>query len=962
MKNNTRNKKVVILILFILVVIIQLVAFRLSKANNVIELNVSYIDEKSLLEAFDGKITATDKGSKGYLITLPETVNGLKVSKYYIEQIETSSKDYEKDKVSEEQINFANEEITTTNEKEILQDETKNNVQNDLQDKLANNVQNEEQNGTQNELEDKKEESVLTSKEPLEEVYISKKSIKQNSINIKVEYDTKILNNETLYNQSIDTTVNDVKITANGYMPKDAKLIALEVNTADIADTIKDSQKEKVNINFAYDIKIKVNEREYEPEEFGEFVQISINGIKIETKTQSKMIHIKEDNTVDEIKLIEKKTDEVTFKTDSFSVYALLSDITNTEESIAIGVLWDGKIATDFKYGKGTKDFPYLITSGEELAYLAKSVNEGESYESIYFQLTENLNLNSISWTPIGTIASPFKGIFDGAGYSISNVSIAITSSTNSVTSYGVFGAIGDGSSYSEIKNVEFNNVNIDLAVTRTIDNNTSGYKIGIVTGTMYNHSKIANVIVNNSSIYDSGTISFRYSYNTTYRPAVFIGGIAGDAVNTQNSETDPGDGARYKIENCYSNVDFDLDIVSTSNSYWNSNSSNMASFGQYNVGGIIGRIKSQPIWPESCLYTGSIDATNAFTGPIFGATVNNTAYASTSNYNTLWSGNDAGNLNMQSYYTSYSTNGSIFTSTVNSGTTPNSTTYRRSTSNSNIAYVQGVNKGEYLAQEEQMQSNFNKYASNEYCKWIYSNSKYSFNKKLVANIEETESGVFVVKATSQLQNPTYTYKWYVDGKEEVASEEDTINIPHELTKDRTAIVFVSDGESYVTVTLTVKKYTLYLEITYSENTKTLTAKYAGTYPETKFFDATRYTLQWYTTDLTDIDLNKNPIEGANSLKLTNVDSKLDYILIATNIDDDNFSVTGTYTNKNVVYVDYNNGKNANDGLTVDTPVKTFEEAYKKLDSNYEKERNIIVVTSNYEGTEFLNSRKFYIV
>lgn len=930
MRNNTRNKKIVILILFILVVIIQIVAFRLSTANNVIELNVSYNDERTLLESFDSTITATDKGSKGYLITLPETVNGLKVNKYYIEQTVVTSKkdDYENSGANTEiSEQITNEELLITNEQSesmSLQEDTK--------------------------------ENVIVSKEPLEEVYINKKNIEQNHINIKVEYDTQMQNNEVLYNQIIETIVNDVKITANGYMPVGAELIALEVNTADIVDTIQDSQTEKVNINFAYDIKIKVNEEEYEPEEFGSFVQISINGIKIETEAQSKMVHIKEDNTVDEIKLIEKKKDEITFKADSFSVYALVSSIINTEDSIAIGIPWSGEIATNFKYGEGTQNLPYLITSGEELAYLASTVNEGQSYENTYFQLTEDLNLNNISWTPIGTISSPFKGIFDGAGHTISNVSIAITSSTNDVTSYGVFGAIGDGNSYSEIKNVEFNTVNIDLAVTRTIASNSVGYKIGIVTGTMYNHSKIENVIVNNSNIYDSGTISFQYTRSTTYRPIMFVGGIAGDTVNTASLETDPGDGARYKIENCFSNVNFDLDIVSAYNYPWNSNSSNMASFGQYHVGGIIGRIKSQPIWPTTCLYTGSIDATNAFVGPIFGATVNDTSYTSTSNFNTLWEGNDAGNLSMESYYTSYSTNNSIFTSTITSGTTPNSTTYRRSTSNSSIAYVQGVNKGTYLTSEELM--NFNEYVtSDEYCKWTYSNSKYSFNKKLVADVEETDSGVFVVNVESQLQNPVYTYKWYVDGASKTSSETNTINIPHELTQDHTAVVLVSDGSNFTTVTLTVKRYTLYFEFTYSESAKTLTAKYAGTYCETPYFDETRYTLQWYTTDLTDIVLDKSEIEGANTLKLTNVDLSLDYMLVGTNLDNDTFSVIGTYTNKNVVYVDYSKGTNTNDGLTVDTPVKTFEYAYKKLNSSYEKERNIIVVMSNYTGTEFLSSK-----
>ena len=931
MKKNTRNKRIVILALFILVVIIQILAFRLSTANKVIELNVIYNDENAKLESFNGSITATDKGNKGYLITLPDKINGLKVNKYYIEQAVVTSNQGNNENVE----GIIQTNIEETNEYGLNEEI----VINQGQDTYLN---------IENNLEGTTDLNTIIIKNPLEEVYVNKKNIENNSISINVEYDTQVKNDEILYNQEIETTVDDVKVIASGYMPSGSEVVATQISTADIVDTIQGSQKEKVNINFAYDIKIKVNEKEYEPEEFGNCVQINITGIKIKTEDTSKIVHIKEDNTIDEIKVIEKKNDEVTFKADSFSVYALVSEQLDQEELTAIGASWNGTIANNFKYGEGTKSFPYLITSGEELAYLASQVNNGQSYEGIYFELTEDLNLNNISWTPIGTTTASFRGIFDGAGHTISNVSIAITSASNSVESYGVFGSIGGGNTYSEIKNVEFSGIDIDLAATRTISNNTYGYKIGIVTGVMYNHSKIANVIINSSNISDSGTITLR-----TTQPIIFIGGITGDAVNSSSNTADPGDGSRYNIENCYANVNFDLDIQSRYGY--------IDYLGQYNVGGIIGRIKSQPVWPTACLYKGSIDATNAFTGPIFGAVVNNTSYATTSNYNTLWNGNDAGSLTMTSYYTSYSTNSSIFTSTVTSGNTASSATYRRSTSTNSIAYVQGVNKGIYLTNESSMLSNFNTYATgDEYSSWTYSNSKYSLDEKLVASVTETESGVFVATATSKLSNPNYTYKWYIDGSNEISSETNTITVEHELTKDHTAILLISDGSNYTTVTVNIKRYTLYFEFTYSQTLKNLTATYAGTYAETKYFDATKYTLQWYSTDLTDIELIKTEIVDAHTLKLTNVDLTLDYILVGTNTENTEFSLEGTYTNKNVIYLDYAGtyaGTDTNDGLTTTTPVKTFASAYGKLTTSYEKERNIIVVMSNYTGTEFLNSQ-----
>lgn len=84
-------------------------------------------------------------------------------------------------------------------------------------------------------------------------------------------------------------------------------------------------------------------------------------------------------------------------------------------ESIPDGAIWSGQIAEGFAVGSGGRYDPYLISSPEELAYLAKSVNSGVDYSGLYFRLTANLYLNDPSsfnnrsnkppqneWTPIG--------------------------------------------------------------------------------------------------------------------------------------------------------------------------------------------------------------------------------------------------------------------------------------------------------------------------------------------------------------------------------------------------------------------------------------------------------------------------------------------------------------------------------------------------------------------------------
>ena len=62
---------------------------------------------------------------------------------------------------------------------------------------------------------------------------------------------------------------------------------------------------------------------------------------------------------------------------------------------------WDGSTAAAFAGGTGTAEDPYQIANGAQLAYLASSVNSGETYEQKNFVLTANIDLNGLPWTPI---------------------------------------------------------------------------------------------------------------------------------------------------------------------------------------------------------------------------------------------------------------------------------------------------------------------------------------------------------------------------------------------------------------------------------------------------------------------------------------------------------------------------------------------------------------------------------
>ena len=59
--------------------------------------------------------------------------------------------------------------------------------------------------------------------------------------------------------------------------------------------------------------------------------------------------------------------------------------------------------AADFIVGEGSQSVPYQIATAEELANLAKMVNDGKTDENTYFELAANIDLGGKEWTPIGT-------------------------------------------------------------------------------------------------------------------------------------------------------------------------------------------------------------------------------------------------------------------------------------------------------------------------------------------------------------------------------------------------------------------------------------------------------------------------------------------------------------------------------------------------------------------------------
>lgn len=97
--------------------------------------------------------------------------------------------------------------------------------------------------------------------------------------------------------------------------------------------------------------------------------------------------------------------------------------------------------------GAGTASNPYVIQTPAELQSMANDL-------SAYYVLGNDIDMTEYSYTPVGTLAAPFFGSFDGRGYTIKNMILDLPD-----TDYvGIFGAITSG---TQIKNIVFEDCSI---------------------------------------------------------------------------------------------------------------------------------------------------------------------------------------------------------------------------------------------------------------------------------------------------------------------------------------------------------------------------------------------------------------------------------------------------------------------------------------------------------------------
>lgn len=190
--------------------------------------------------------------------------------------------------------------------------------------------------------------------------------------------------------------------------------------------------------------------------------------------------------------------------------------------------------ADSYAGGDGSKTNPYEIATAEQLAKLARDVNNGNTFRGKYFKLTADIDLSGGIWMPIGKYYNDgngnnrlFFGKFDGNGHVIKNMHIQWedVDARKAKSVWGLFSTLQGESStnLTTVTNLIIEKARVEKKSGFSPDG--PSYNVGVVAGEIYPNTELSNIIIHNSEIKDNDET---YELNRETK----IGGIAGNVQN----------------------------------------------------------------------------------------------------------------------------------------------------------------------------------------------------------------------------------------------------------------------------------------------------------------------------------------------------------------------------------------------------------------------------------------------
>lgn len=565
--------------------------------------------------------------------------------------------------------------------------------------------------------------------------------------------------------------------------------------------------------------------------------------------------------------------------------------------------------ADSYAGGDGSKTNPYEIATAEQLAKLARDVNNGNTPQAFlgkYFKLTADIDLSGGIWMPIGKYYyygngngnnRLFFGKFDGNGHVIKNMHIQ-WKGTDAWSAWGLFSTL-QGESSTNLTTVT--NLIIENAmVEKEPGFNPHGpdYKVGVVAGEIYGNTELSNIIIRGSEIKDNDET---YQINNESK----IGGIAGNVKTDSKNET-------FRIFN----IAADTQINMLKNTSVHNDKFHIAQgFGSFsyemNGGGNI--IEPTNIY----LFGNGLNIENTSTNINKGGITANCQNEDNANkYASTW------------YYTQYVDGGK------NLGTQKKVDEFATTFASQNNQYISTNNFQDKL-------------------NWSYT-SGTGFNFGSTKLTVKRDYNTIITAETTEGNAGNEKYFWYTstDKKNWTLQNENNPynNFSISLTDfDQYVYAKLEDGSSQsgvakiearkVDAVMKHKENTIYIDINNNiwDNNDNLDIKYS-----------------WVKND--DVEVGTEPTFDKSSLGSTD---KLSCHVIVTTKDGVELLNKWLVYTKSVVYlcpagatgttaegnkISYNQGDDSNDGQTPETAVRTWKGAYSKLEKNGSWDDNTIVL------------------
>lgn len=251
-------------------------------------------------------------------------------------------------------------------------------------------------------------------------------------------------------------------------------------------------------------------------------------------------------------------------------------------------------------------DGVYYIDKPEQLAYIAKIVNEGNTLEGKTVLLRNDLDLSRKSWTPIGRYQIPFSGELNGNGHSVTGLAISYNSLGYLEGYAGLVGFAGH-TAYLHHLNVDGNILSDKFNCGLLLGGSRSGSRIKrcIVTGSVTAEASIGGVA---GTAYQISQCEARNVVLTTNPNNGGAGGICYNLNYYDFSDTYVSECVSSGTIISYCNMGGIVGAASFSKHIENCFSS-MVLTGKSKIGGIVYGAENSAV-VENCYYTGSITST----------------------------------------------------------------------------------------------------------------------------------------------------------------------------------------------------------------------------------------------------------------------------------------------------------------------------------------------------------------